>query len=93
MLNRGSQWNRWDPHIHTPGTMLMVESIWASGCLNLASGTGEVGPDPDGLSQSINVISRHKIPDQRTCIGAVVVNVEPDMPSVDNPVMGTYIPN
>ena len=22
MLNRGSQWNRWDPHIHTPGTLL-----------------------------------------------------------------------
>ncbi len=22
MLNRGSQWNRWDPHVHTPGTLL-----------------------------------------------------------------------
>ena len=22
MLNRGSQWNRWDPHIHSPGTVL-----------------------------------------------------------------------
>lgn len=22
MLSRGSQWNRWDPHIHTPGTVL-----------------------------------------------------------------------
>lgn len=22
MLNRGSQWSRWDPHIHTPGTLL-----------------------------------------------------------------------
>lgn len=22
MLNRGSEWSRWDPHIHTPGTLL-----------------------------------------------------------------------
>ena len=22
MLNRGSQWHRWDPHIHSPGTVL-----------------------------------------------------------------------
>ena len=22
MLNRGSQWRRWDPHLHTPGTLL-----------------------------------------------------------------------
>ena len=22
MLNRGSQWNRWDPHLHTPGKLL-----------------------------------------------------------------------
>ncbi len=22
MLNRGSQWHRWDPHLHTPGTVL-----------------------------------------------------------------------
>ena len=22
MLSRGSEWNRWDPHIHTPGTVL-----------------------------------------------------------------------
>ena len=22
MINRGSQWNRWEPHIHAPGTIL-----------------------------------------------------------------------
>jgi len=22
MMNRGSEWRRWEPHIHTPGTVL-----------------------------------------------------------------------
>lgn len=22
MINRGSQWERWEPHIHAPGTVL-----------------------------------------------------------------------
>ena len=22
MINRGSEWHRWEPHIHTPGTIL-----------------------------------------------------------------------
>jgi len=22
MLNRGSEWHRWEPHIHAPGTIL-----------------------------------------------------------------------
>ena len=22
MLSRGSEWHRWDPHLHTPGTVL-----------------------------------------------------------------------
>jgi len=28
MLNRGSEWRRWEPHIHAPGTVMILSELF-----------------------------------------------------------------
>jgi hypothetical protein len=65
MLNRGSEWRRWEPHIHAPGTVMNNQFSGPTAWHDYLTALEHVvlGRDPGGLrsSRSCAIVSAGRV--------------------------------